>query len=207
MYRLAKRQRTKERDRQDFALRQDAIQILEERRHELDIRPTAREMIQTASERRNFLARAASALRKEDQRVGLAQRLGETLDHRVPSGFSLPGVSPCAGAARNKHRAEYTQGQICPEAFLPVVLCRDRPRNSAKAGGKRRPEHNEIQMTRMICEIDALAQLRLAPVPAHLHTTDQPAQRGKRSGKWMHAAGHVAAGVCAEAASSRSALR
>src|SRR5260370_28708402 len=194
MYRLAKRQRTKERDRQDFPLRQDAIQIREDGRPEVDIRPTAREMIQTASERRNFLARGASALRKEDQRVGLAQRLGEALDHRVPSGFGLPGFSPCAGAARNKYRAEYTQGQICSEAFFPVVLCRDRPRNSAKAGGKRRPEHNEIQMTRMICEIDALAQLRLAPVPAHLPTTDEPAQRRKAPGKWMQAAGHVATG-------------
>src|SRR5260370_22845556 len=133
MYRLAKRQRTKERDRQDFPLRQDAIQIREERRLALDIRPTASEMMQTASERRNFLARAASALRKEDQRVGLAQRLGEALDHRVPSGFGLPGFSPCAGAARDKYRAEYTQGQICPEAFLPAVLCRDQPPHSAKA--------------------------------------------------------------------------
>src|SRR5260370_27219196 len=136
MYRLAKRQRTKERDRQDFPLRQDAIQILEERRHELDIRPTAREMIQTASERRTS---------SPVPRVPSGKKISESVWPSASARLSItgcPAASVCPGSLRappppatstprNTRKARYA-----PEAFFPVVLCRDRPRNSATAGGE-----------------------------------------------------------------------
>src|SRR5262249_1463711 len=93
-------------------------------------------------------------------------------------------------AALDKHSSEYLLSEKGAKTGLPVIFRGNRTRSCAQFFWQRRPQHHEIQVTRVICKIDSLPRFRHAALPAHLHAAEAACQRGNDSRERMNLVAH-----------------
>src|SRR5262245_48788358 len=77
----------------------------------------------------------------------------------------------------DQYRVEHVRCQMPADgAALPVFPCSDWPYSLAQRRGQCRPDHNEVEMARVIAEIDALPRLIRIAVPLHGQAAYQSTQ-------------------------------
>ncbi len=159
-----------------FALREDPVQVVEIDRNQLDIRPQPREVVQSALEAADLAVETARSFGKHDQ-----------------ANTGLPLHPPCAGstrARRRRHRSSRPapaesarHGTPCParyrrtDALFPVVASRDRPRQQRAVSRQRRPDDDEIEVARVIAEVNPLTLATRIAVPVHRRAADEARRR------------------------------
>ena len=90
-------------------------------------------------------------------------------------------------AARDEQCVEDVDGDFASQAALPVVLRRNRTRLFPEVFGQRRPEHDEVEVARVVCEVHGLARLRPAPEPHDLHAANESRSARDNAGERMRA--------------------
>src|SRR5262245_23259466 len=79
----------------------------------------------------------------------------------------------------DQYRVEHIRCQMpADRVALPVFPCSDWPYPLAQRRGQCRPDHNEVEMARVIAEVDALPRLIRIAVPLHGRAAYQSTQAG-----------------------------
>src|SRR4029453_1038690 len=94
-----------------------------------------------------FSGRIPSALRKDDQRISRTECIAHWLHRIIRASDVLP---PDQDAAKNLPREPRPHGPFCPV----IVRCHW-PRPAAEDLWKRSPEQHEVEIARMVREVDA----------------------------------------------------
>ncbi len=165
--------------RQKLSFRQNAIEILHVRGNQLHARLLPAEIVETAFKRRHLVTRSARAFGKDDERVTIFHAGGDAID-----GFTrLRFDAAVSVAPRNEERVEDADGNGAAKPVVPVIFRRNRPRDRAKFARQRRPEHDEVEMTGVIGEKNALLRAGQAIAPRYLHAADGARDAGDEAGK------------------------
>ena len=127
-------------------------------RDELHIWALATEVVETAAELPDRFAGAPRALGEEDQRVLVAESLQHLLDGLAPRRSKRRRGVAVEQRTVDEDRIEDLPDVVAAEpAALPVVTAGDRSRLFPHVARQRGPDEDEIQVTRVIREVDALA--------------------------------------------------
>ena len=152
-------------------------------RHELEIRTFAPEVVEAALEFAHLIARTPRPFWENDQRVFPPEALDHPRDCFLPA---LPRITFDAVSRRapvDQYGPEHLARQVAPDrSGLPVVACRNRARALADARRKRRPDENEVEMTRVVREEDSLSVFAWGACPTHRPSGDGSCERGEQGG-------------------------
>ena len=158
-----------ERHQQQRALGQDAMEILQIDRHQLDLGETLRQAVEAALERPDRPT-APRAFRKQDQRVAGVEQSRKRLQR----------VARSPRRAVDQHGVEAIEGEISPEPRgTPVVERGNRMGLAPEHRRERRHDDRRVQMARMVGEVDAPAWDGCGALPMGLGPRQQAQQAEK----------------------------
>src|SRR2546430_1122841 len=108
-------------------------------------------MVDSGFERQQALTRAARPFGKEDKRVSSVKRFQHVAER-------IFGPRPCSGAL-HKHTTENAVEEVAADRpAIPIIGSRDGTRFCAERTRKGRPKKNEIDVARMIREVNTLGR-------------------------------------------------
>ena len=129
------------------------VQIFQVNRDRLHIGPLAAELAETAFEFGDVVSIAARALGKENKRTAAVEFFEKRRE-----GFA-PGERRYI-EARNQDRPEDAGGEIRSQrSAFPIFVGRDGACLDTDRLRERRPEHDEIEVAGMVCEVHARPRL------------------------------------------------
>src|SRR5215208_4526600 len=131
------------------------MQVIEIDRDQVDVGPLARQIVEPASERADLSPGAAGPFREDDQRIPGVQRRDELVELR-------PQLAQVPRAVDQDRPKDSSCHEPANATRFPVVSSRDRSGAGADLAGQYRPEDDEVEMTGVVGEKDALAATRMA---------------------------------------------
>ena len=112
------------------------------------------------------------AFREDDEGVSLTQGFAQRIER----------VRVLGAATVDQHAVEFIERDAAPEeAFFPIVFSRDRAHVPAKRRGERSPDHDGIEVARVVGEVDALLRRWGAALPVRIGANEKARKPHDRS--------------------------